>query len=178
LPTLWVCSLAFLLSDDQSIYSAQLESRSRSPAHQSEFVRGILSGLTVEQFITPGRPLIVVRPDDSLEYVLTQFGESGRSVLPVVADENAYLGVIRLEEAYLALQMPELNPVALAADLARDDVIPLQPADSIDWAMEQFAANDVLELPVVDAAQKRVVGVVSRAEIARAYLRRMRVERG
>ncbi len=36
LPTLWVCALAFLLSDEQSIYSSQVESRSRSPAHQGE----------------------------------------------------------------------------------------------------------------------------------------------
>ena len=35
LPSLWVCTLAFVLSDVQSIYSAQVESRSRSPAHQS-----------------------------------------------------------------------------------------------------------------------------------------------
>ena len=31
LPTLWVCSLSFLLSDEQSIYSSQIASRSRSP---------------------------------------------------------------------------------------------------------------------------------------------------
>jgi hypothetical protein len=29
LPTLWVCMLAFILSDEQSICSAQVESRSR-----------------------------------------------------------------------------------------------------------------------------------------------------
>jgi CIC family chloride channel protein len=29
LPTLWVCTIAFLLSDEQSIYSAQVQSRSR-----------------------------------------------------------------------------------------------------------------------------------------------------
>ncbi len=39
LPTLWVCALAFLLSDEQSIYSSQVESRSRSPAHQGDYVR-------------------------------------------------------------------------------------------------------------------------------------------
>lgn len=176
LPTLWVCALAFLLSDDQSIYSAQLESRSRSPAHQSEFVRGILSGITVEQFLTPGRPTLALHANDSLEAVLSRFGDSGRTILPVVADDNSYLGVIRLEEAYLALQLPSLGAVALATDLVRNDVLPLRPADSINYAMEQFAANDVLELPVVDAAEQRLVGIVSRAEIAGAYLRRMRVQ--
>jgi CIC family chloride channel protein len=36
LPTLWVCVLAFLLSDEQSIYHSQVESRSLSPAHRAE----------------------------------------------------------------------------------------------------------------------------------------------
>ena len=45
LPTLWVCALTFLLSDEQSIYSSQVESRSRSPAHQGDYVREVLTGL-------------------------------------------------------------------------------------------------------------------------------------
>jgi hypothetical protein len=35
LPTLWVCTLAFLLSDEQSIYSSQILSRSLSPAQDT-----------------------------------------------------------------------------------------------------------------------------------------------
>ncbi len=34
LPTLWVCALTFLLSNERSIYGSQVENRSRSPAHQ------------------------------------------------------------------------------------------------------------------------------------------------
>ena len=34
--------LAFLLSDEQSIYSSQVESRSRSPAHQGAYIRDVL----------------------------------------------------------------------------------------------------------------------------------------
>ena len=45
LPTLWVCTIAFLLSDEQSIYSSQVESRSRSPAHQGAYVREVLDRL-------------------------------------------------------------------------------------------------------------------------------------
>ena len=44
LPALWVCALAFILSDEQSIYSSQVESRSRSPAHQGAYVRQVLAG--------------------------------------------------------------------------------------------------------------------------------------
>ena len=51
LPALWGCTIAFMASDEQSIYSAQVESRSRSPAHQGSFVRDILSGVFIRQFL-------------------------------------------------------------------------------------------------------------------------------
>src|SRR5580700_3240273 len=68
LPTLWVCALAFLLSDEQSLYSSQVKSRSRSPAHQGDYVREVLAGLKVEQFIT-SQQVPVLHPEDSLEQV-------------------------------------------------------------------------------------------------------------
>src|SRR5207237_1377566 len=38
LPALWVCTIAFLVSDGQPLYRSQVESRSRSPAHQGSYV--------------------------------------------------------------------------------------------------------------------------------------------
>ncbi|MBI2827026.1 MAG: chloride channel protein [Planctomycetia bacterium] len=38
LPSLWVCAVAFLLSDRQSIYSAQVTDRARSPVHGGKSV--------------------------------------------------------------------------------------------------------------------------------------------
>src|SRR5947209_6246535 len=70
LPTLWVCIIAFLLSDEQSIYSSQVLSRSRSPAHQGEYVRDVLSGLRVRQFLTPGREVPTIKPSDRLPEVI------------------------------------------------------------------------------------------------------------
>src|SRR5208337_4225450 len=62
LPTLWVCALTFLLSDEQSIYSSQVESRSRSPAHQGDYVRDVLSDLSVSRFIVPEQSVPSLRP--------------------------------------------------------------------------------------------------------------------
>jgi CIC family chloride channel protein len=62
LPALWVCALCFLLSDEQSIYSSQIESRALSPAHQGDYVRAVLAGLQVGQFVTPRSEVPVLRP--------------------------------------------------------------------------------------------------------------------
>ena len=67
LPALWVCTLAFILSDKQSIYSSQVESRSLSPAHQGSLRARSAGGGAREPVPFPaaeGRS--VLRPRDSL----------------------------------------------------------------------------------------------------------------
>jgi CIC family chloride channel protein len=172
LPTLWVCALAFLLSDEQSIYSSQVESRSRSPAHQGDYVREVLTGLRVRQFVTPQQEVPVLHPDDGLAEVVARLSGTAYHALPVADPSGRLLGVVSLEEVHLATQLPNLKPLALAADLMRSDVTPLRPDDRLDRALELFVESDLLALPVVDgSAANRVIGVVKRADISSTYLR-------
>jgi len=169
LPALWVCALAFILSDEQSIYSSQVDSRSRSPAHQGSYVRQVLAGVRVGQFTLGKRDVPAVRPNDSLATVLERFGSADCPVLPVVDEARRLLGIINLEEVHLASQA---RPLILAEDLMRSDVRPLRAEDQLDRALELFVENDLLALPVVnDLEERRVVGLVRRFEIASAYLR-------
>ncbi len=172
LPTLWVCALAFLLSDEQSIYSSQVENRSRSPAHKGDYIRAVLTGVRVAQFLTAGATFPVLRPGDSLATVLMQVSNTDYPVLPVVDGENRLQGVTRLEEVYNASQSPHLGPLVLVADLMLADVDPLTPDDPLDRAMELFVENDLLALPVVDNLKdKKVIGLMRRADLASAYMR-------
>ena len=70
LPSLWVCTLSFILSDKQSIYSSQVESRSLSPAHQGSYVRQVLAQVRVSQFLSPGQGVTSLHPHDSLAKVI------------------------------------------------------------------------------------------------------------
>jgi chloride channel protein, CIC family len=172
LPTLWVCAIAFLLSDEQSIYSSQVENRSRSPAHKGDYIREVLTGIRVEQFLTPGAAFPVLRPADSLTTVLDKLSNTDYPVLPVVDGDNRLQGVARLEEVYNASQAPNLRSLVLVADLMLTDVDPLTPDDPLDRAMELFVENDLLALPVVnDLKEQKVIGLMRRADVANAYLR-------
>jgi CIC family chloride channel protein len=171
LPTLWVCSLSFLFSDEQSIYSSQVESHARSPAHRAEFVRGMLSGLCVGQFLKRFEPGESLRLSDRLDTVLERLSDLSHTMLPVVDEAGELQGVVGLEEVYVALRSPHLHSLLLAADMMRSDVVPLRSEDSLDRAIELFVENDLQELPVVDGDARQVVGIVSRSVIAGTYLR-------
>jgi CIC family chloride channel protein len=172
LPTLWVCALAFLLSDEQTIYSAQVESRSRSPAHQGDYVREVLVGLRVSQFLTPGREVPTIRPSDRLAEVVEKLSRVPYHGLPVTDEQGRYLGHVSLEEVHLASLSPHLRPLVIAADLMRADITPLRPEDTLDRALELFVESDRLALAVVDGTpEQHVIGIVKRSEISSMYLR-------
>ncbi len=173
LPTLWVCSIAFLLSDEQSIYQSQVESKAQSPAHQGSYVRAVLTGLQVREFMTPREDGSTLAPGDRLPVVIERLGGSAWQALPVVDSEGRLLGMVGLEEVLLAMQTPELQPLLVATDLMRGGVAPLHPGDRLDRALELFVDNDLMVLPVVDGTPARVIGMVKRSDVGSTYLRRV-----
>ena len=143
LPALWVCVLAFLLSDEKSIYSAQVESRSRSPAHQGSFVREVLQTVYVRQFLVREQVFHVVQPGDSLAAVLDRLDESLLHGASRRRRGEAFAGRGRLGGAHQAAHAGDLGPLLVAEDLMRSDVRPLTPDDTLDRALELFVENDV-----------------------------------
>src|SRR5208283_3477251 len=170
LPTLWVCIICFLFSDERSIYSSQVESRSRSPAHQGDYVREVLAGLNIGQFMTPQPVVPALQPGDSLPSAIDRLSASPYHSLPVLDANGRLQGMVSLKEVLLVSQSPHVNSLVLAADLMRTDVVPLKPEDRLDHALELFVENDLLELPVVDPSNK-VLAIVKRADISGIYLR-------
>ncbi len=174
LPTLWVCVLAFLLSDEQSIYHSQVESRFLSPAHQGDYVREVLAGLQVKEFLTDQQEVPVLRPGERLSDVIERLSRTAYHSLPVTDEEGRYLGMVSLEEVHLASRLRSLGPLVVASDLMRRDIPALRPDDGLDRALELFVESDRLALAVVDASpEQRVIGIVRRADISSAYLRRV-----
>jgi CIC family chloride channel protein len=172
LPTLWVCAVSFLLSDEQSIYSSQVASRSLSPAHQGDYVRDVLVGLHVRQFLAAGQDIPTLRPGDQLPEIVKRFNIASYHALPVTDTQGRLLGVVGLEEVLLASQSKDLSGLVVAADLMQSDIVPLIPEDLLDRALELFVESDLLALPVVDGlSERRVIGVVKRADISSTYLR-------
>ena len=174
-PALWVCMLAFILADQQSIYSAQVPSRSLSPAHQGSFVHDVLAGLSVGQFLAKGSSVTIsLEPSDPLKIVLNRMSRANASVLPVVDGERRLLGVVNLEEVHFASQCVDLGSFIVAEDLMRGDVVPLVAGDPLDLAQEMFVESDMLSLPIVDNLQDRkLLGMIRRFDIANAYLRHL-----
>jgi len=179
LPALWVCTLSFLLSDEQSLYRSQVASRSLSPAHRGDYVRDVLVGLSVGEFLAPGTAVATMRPQDRLPRILERLNAAANNGLPVTTDDGDYLGMLSLEDVHLAARSPSLDQLLVAADLMCTTAPTLRPDDSLDKALEMFVLSDRTDLAVLDREpSRRVVGIVRRVDISSAYLRRVHGEPG
>jgi CBS domain-containing protein len=130
------------------------------------------TGLRVAQFLKPDEAIPLLQPSERLPDILNRLSDASYHALPVVDADGHLLGVVSLEELHVASRSPHLGALVLAADLMRSDVIPLQPDDRLDRALELFVENDLMALPVVDGSPNgRVIGVVQRYDVSAAYLR-------
>jgi CIC family chloride channel protein len=173
LPALWVCTLAYLLSDEQSLYRSQVARRSLSPAHQGSYAREVLAGLRVGQFLTPDTPVPSLSPSDTLATIIDRLAQSPYTVLPVVDANRRLLGVVNLEEVHQASLAADLRPLLVAEDLMRPVDNPLLPDDRLNEALEAFVENDLLALPVVEKDGGRLLGIIPRSVVTQAYLTRI-----
>lgn len=170
LPALWVCVIAFVFSDEESLYSSQLETRSQSPAHRGAFVRALIGSSTVGDHLKRIESIPVLSPHDPLDAVIERMTSSRYDLLPVVDDGRRLLGIVSLDDVLAVSQ--EEGELFVAGDLMRTDVTPLTPSQPVDVAMQSFVDRDVLTLPVVDDARAgELIGLVKRFDVSAAYLR-------
>jgi CIC family chloride channel protein len=171
LPALWVCILAFMISDKQSIYSSQIETRARSPAHRGALMRQVQDDPGIRHLVHPRSDVPCLRLGDSLTAIIERFNRSRYAALPVTDAEGRLLGIVNFEDVLVASDAAT-HPIVIAADLMRADITPVLRADSLLAAQEAFIESDVMALPVIDNAEnRRVIALLKRFDVASAYLR-------
>jgi chloride channel protein, CIC family len=176
-PALWVCALAYLLSDEESLYRSQVKGRYNSPAHQGGYIREVLAGQTVSSLLSHSSQVQPLHANDPLTKVLDSFDATSRLVLPITDVQEHVLGIIHLNEVYWMSHRRSTLPWILAVDLMRSGVRPLRTQDSLERAVEIFAENDLPELPVVDGSDgSKLLGMIRRTDVAKAYLRRVHTQ--
>ncbi len=120
----------------------------------------------------------IMRRDPTLLYEHASFDDvrsratdSPHHIYPVVDAEERLLGVIVLDTLRPFLFEEGLQHVAVAGDLAGEYPVNLGPEDDLERAREQFARIPHEEIPVVDPATGRVVGILREHDMYAAYNR-------
>ncbi len=175
LPSLWVCALAYLVGRRWTLYVSQVPSRLDSPAHWAALREWLLSSLRVGE-VMRARMVATVLPTATLPVVERALARSRQSSLPVVDEGGRLTGVVSGRQVQDLLDRHAETFPVIAHDLA----VPARavgPEDGLDVALARLDEADLDELPVVDAREDKLLGLVSRRDILTAYTRRG-LERG
>ena len=113
-----------------------------------------------------------IAADAPVSEVLRIVSESRATTFPVVDAQGRLVGAVSLHHVRPLLVDPTGHDVKVAADLCDPHVPTVTPETNLGQALGRMEADDVEEIPVVDAAEPtRVVGLLSRADAIRAYNR-------
>jgi chloride channel protein, CIC family len=166
--TVVVCHMVARRLEPDSLYSGWLRRRGEAIEHGAD--RDVLAGLMVRDAFDP-QPRTIAEAA-SVEAVLDNLAHTDQSTFPVVDADGRLAGVITVWElGRLATAASGTGGLVLAADIAQPSEV-VAPSDSLRDAMRKMGIRGAPAIPVVDAATKRLVGLISRAHVVAAYERR------
>ncbi len=129
-------------------------------------VQEILENVSVAQIMR--RTGYVVPPETTVRSAVDEwFMRSSERAFPVVSDDNKLLGLVCVADIRKAAQTDwDLTPVS-AIMTKRGELDTVKALDGAQSAVEKLGARDVDQLPVVGDDGETLIGMVSRADVAR-----------
>ncbi|MFH1807175.1 MAG: chloride channel protein [Pseudomonadota bacterium] len=171
-PSMWVCTIAFLLVRRTSIYDKQVATRADAPHHLREMTRALLERLRVGDVLQRRQhtcpPAVAHRTP--LHSVLHLFADSDCQCLPVVDDTGRLTGTVHLDAVQKTLgDESTLDPLLIAEDLA-EPAVTVTADESLQQALHRLTASGHQSLLVVDPrAPEQVLDILSTQDISEAY---------
>jgi CIC family chloride channel protein len=167
-PLMLAEGIAFVALRKRSLYSAQVASRSESPAHGELSWAKALRAMRVQDVMTRGRPFESFAPQTVAAELVRRMPVDGwQDTFPVMDESGALRGLLTAEAVRLLMSEPDLLSWAVAADVMQRPAS-VRPDDDLRTAAQTMLTHNLRELPVTDGGQ--IIGFIDEAEIARAYL--------
>ena len=116
------------------------------------------------------QPVVTADPSMSFKKCLDLMRIHGVSALPVVEAGGRLAGLLSEGDLMERLARDGAGVPPAAADLMTREVVSVEPTATIAAAARLMIEHHVKRLPVIDAA-RRVVGIVSRVDVLRVFLR-------
>lgn len=174
LPSLLVCFLCHLFSQNFSIYQEQYKNRFQSPAHAGAFFVDILQQYKVRDLLDQLVQASTVREEMKFSEFKQWFCTTQQHYFPVVNDQNRLTGIFSSNDFRSILFTPEVEDLVLVKDIALSDIIVVTPADDLNSVMKKFTLKNIDQLPVVAQDDpSRLLGMLSRRTVINFYNQRL-----
>ncbi|MHB9062130.1 MAG: chloride channel protein, partial [Desulfobacteria bacterium] len=168
-PLMLVSSTSYLLLRNTSLYEKQQISRIASPAHLTEFARGMLEKIRVHEAIDE-RPITRIPEDMPFAELVKTVTHSGASHFPVVDRAGRMTGIVSINDIRAVLFEETIDQLIVARDVATPNVVRVLWNDTLQQALDKMAAIHVDELPVArEERPDEIVTMISKRDIIDYY---------
>lgn len=174
MPSMWVCTISFLVARKWSIYQSQVPGKIYSQAHFGEYAHNIFSTITVRDTYNKSKNDQTLRDDMPVDAILRILKNTKQRMFPVVNKENQLIGTFNIKDIPILLQEFESGSKTVA-DILLKEILKISLNETIDRAQEIMLHNNVDELVVVDGFHNpdHVLGIITTADIINAYNREL-----
>ena len=170
MPSMWVCTISFLVARKWSIYQSQVPGKIHSQAHFGEYAHDIFSTITVRNTYNNVKNNMTLQDDMSVENIIKTLKNTKQRMFPVVNKEKHLIGAFYIKDIPKLLQQSD-NEIKTAADIMQHPMLKISLNETIDKAQEIMLNNHVDELVVIDDFDNpdQVLGIITTADIIKAY---------
>lgn len=169
LPLMAACMVASTVSQwlhHDSIYTIKLSKKGIHLETGRDF--DVMQGVHVEDVMV-GSP-ITIHKDQSVAELFAVFQETNLNGFPVMANDEDIYGMVTLQDMERSLAKYENIRDLKVKDVATPAPVTVFPDEPVWTAIRKMAPRDLARLPVVSRdAPTKLVGLISRSEILRAY---------
>ena len=150
----------------ESIYTLKL-SRRGIHLQQGQDI-DVMQGVTVGEAMTTN---VDVAPSNmSLEELADEFARTHHHGFPVVDDRGNLVGVVSIQDLERAMSAGQTQEKSVLDIATTEGLLVAYPFEPMWMALRRLGTRDVGRLPVVEGeGARRLVGVVRRVDIVRAY---------
>ncbi len=171
-PLMLVSAISYLLLRNTNLYDKQQLSRLASPAHTTDFARGMLERFLVREAVKP-RPIRTIRESMPFGELVRLMTHSRESHFPVVNEGGRLTGIVSINDIRAVLFEDVVDRLIVAKDVATSNVARVFWDDTLQHALDNMAALNVDELPVVrEEAPDDIVTMISKRDIVNYYYAR------
>jgi len=172
-PSMLAIAAGYMLMPKRlTIYEKQVANRFASPAHRGDYVVDVLEDIQVKDVVSETPPPRTVSAETHISEILSLYTQTQQSVFPIVSSDGKFMGFVPIDLLRSLPLEQETSLLIIAYDLMERAPV-LSPSDDLHNALEKLIISGMTELPVVSEDGK-LVGLLSRRELLRAYYQRMK----
>ena len=170
LPSLLVCSVAYLVGKKWTIYERQVKSKVDSPAHAGDFFVDILQAIKVQDLMHLVQDVKLIPQNMPFREFREFFCETKQHYFPVVDPNNRLVGIFSSTDIRGVLFSRGIDNLVVMRDVATFDLISTTPSDDLNSVFQKFTIKNIDSLPVVrDDDHGVLIGMLNRREVIAFY---------